>query len=277
MGLRTTRSTGTDNDSKCGMEESTPSILCRGVTKQYAHGVRRVDALRGVDLSIEGPGFHAIMGASGSGKSTLMHLVAGLDRPTSGEVSVAGVRVDAMSEAELTLYRRRRVGIVFQHFNLLASMTALENVMLPALLDGQPRRECEARARHLLEELGVHDRAEHRPDALSGGEQQRVAIARALYFAPPLVLADEPTGNLDSEAAARLFAVLTAVAKTHNTLLLMVTHEATAAAHCQRVIVLRDGVGAGSFETASDGSAAGRRLDAGALATRAAELARPPR
>jgi putative ABC transport system ATP-binding protein len=247
-------------------------VLCRGVTKRYELGARSVDALRGIDLAIEGAGFYAIMGASGSGKSTLMHLVAGLDRPTAGEVSVAGVRIDRMSEAELTMYRRRQVGIVFQHFNLLPSMTALENVMLPALLDGMSRAASESRARQLMDELGVEERAEHRPDALSGGEQQRVAIARALFFAPPVILADEPTGNLDSAAAARLFALLTQIARTHNTLLLMVTHEPAAAANCQRVIVLRDGVVAGAFDTTTPQEG---KLDAGALALRAQELARP--
>ena len=251
---------------------ATPTVLCRGVTKRYELGARSVDALRGIDLAIEGAGFYAIMGASGSGKSTLMHLVAGLDRPTAGEVSVAGVRVDRMSEAELTMYRRRQVGIVFQHFNLLPSMTALENVMLPALLDGMSRAASETRARQLMDELGVEERAEHRPDALSGGEQQRVAIARALFFAPPVILADEPTGNLDSAAAARLFALLTQLARTHNTLLLMVTHEPAAAANCQRVIVLRDGVVAGAFDTTTPQEG---KLDAGALALRAQELARP--
>ena len=251
---------------------ATPTVLCRGVTKRYELGARSVDALRGIDLAIEGAGFYAIMGASGSGKSTLMHLVAGLDRPTAGEVSVAGVRVDRMSEAELTMYRRRQVGIVFQHFNLLPSMTALENVMLPALLDGMSRAASETRARQLMDELGVEERAEHRPDALSGGEQQRVAIARALFFAPPVILADEPTGNLDSAAAARLFALLTQIARTHNTLLLMVTHEPAAAANCQRVIVLRDGVVAGAFDTTTPQEG---KLDAGALALRAQERARP--
>jgi ABC-type lipoprotein export system ATPase subunit len=151
-------------------------------------------------------------------------------------------------------------------------MTALENVMLPALLDGMSRAASETRARQLMDELGVEERAEHRPDALSGGEQQRVAIARALFFAPPVILADEPTGNLDSAAAARLFALLTQIARTHNTLLLMVTHEPAAAANCQRVIVLRDGVVAGAFDTTTPQEG---KLDAGALALRAQELARP--
>ena len=256
------------------MESAPPTIICRGVTKSYDLGARSVEALRGVDLEIDGAGFYAVMGASGSGKSTLMHLVAGLDRPTAGEVSVAGARVDRMTEAELTRYRRRQIGIVFQHFNLLPSMTALDNTMLPALLDGMPRAKAEARARALLGELGVAARADHRPDALSGGEQQRVAIARALFFAPPVILADEPTGNLDSAAAARLFSLLSDVAQAHRTLLLMVTHEPAAAVHCQRVIVLRDGTVAGAFDT--NHSTEGR-LDAGALALRAQELARPAR
>lgn len=256
------------------MPSAPPTIFCRGVTKSYDLGARSVEALRGVDLTIDGAGFYAIMGSSGSGKSTLMHLIAGLDRPTTGEIAVAGARIDQLPEADLTRYRRRQIGIVFQHFNLLPSMTALDNVMLPALLDGMPRAASESRARELLDELGVGARADHRPDALSGGEQQRVAIARALFFAPPVILADEPTGNLDSGAAARLFELLTRIAHDHNTLLLMVTHEPAAAAHCQRVIVLRDGTVAGAFDTA--GSQEGR-LDAGALALRAQELARPAR
>jgi len=251
------------------MDAAPPTILCRGVTKRYDLGARSVEALRGVDLSLDGAGFYAVMGSSGSGKSTLMHLVAGLDRPTSGEVTVAGERVDLMSEAQLTLFRRRKIGIVFQHFNLLPSMSALDNVMLPALLDGMPRAASESRARELLEELGVAQRADHRPDALSGGEQQRVAIARALFFAPPVILADEPTGNLDSAAATRLFALLSQIARAHRTLLLMVTHEPAAAANCERVVVLRDGTVAGAFST--------ENLDAGALALRAQELARPTR
>jgi len=261
------------------MQAQTPSILCRGVTKSYDLGARTVDALRGVDLAIEGAGFYAIMGASGSGKSTLMHLIAGLDRPTAGSIEVAGVRIDSLGEKDLTLYRRRRIGIVFQHFNLLPSMTALDNVMLPALLDRMDRRAAERRARELLDELGVGARADHRPDALSGGEQQRVAIARALFFSPGVILADEPTGNLDSAAGAKLFALLRSIAEGHNTLLLMVTHEPAAAANCQRVIVLRDGLVAGSFDTrTTDAATHGEgALDAGSLALRAQELARAAR
>ncbi len=255
------------------MQPAAHSILCRGVVKNYDLGAgssaRRVAALRGIDLEIRGSGFFAIMGASGSGKSTLMHLLAGLDRPSSGEVHVAGQRIDSMSERDLTNYRRRSIGIVFQSFNLLPSMSALDNVILPALLDSQPRAASERRARELLADLGVVDRADHRPEALSGGEQQRVAIARALFFEPPLLLADEPTGNLDSASAARLFALLAEIARVRNTLLIMVTHEPAAAAHCERVIVLRDGTVAGAFNT--------EHIDAGTLALRAQELAGSPR
>ena len=252
------------------LQRATPSISCRGVVKHYelrsARNTRSVEALRGVDLEINGAGMHCIMGASGSGKSSLLHLIAGLDRPTAGTITVAGARVDSMNERALTLYRRRAVGIIFQNFNLLPAMTALDNVMLPAQLDGRPRRECETRASELLEQLGVLERAHHRPDALSGGEQQRVAIARALYFKPAVILADEPTGNLDSAASQRLFALLASIARTHETLLIMITHEPAAAAHCERVTVLRDGLVAGSFTT--------ENLDAGTLALRAQELAR---
>ena len=222
------------------MQAAPPSILCRGVTKSYDLGARSVEALRGVDLTIEGAGFYAIMGASGSGKSTLMHLIAGLDRPTSGSVEVAGVRIDSLGEKELTLYRRRRIGIVFQHFNLLPSMTALDNVVLPAMLDGMPRRDAEKRARGLLDDLGVGARADHRPDALSGGEQQRVAIARALFFSPSVVLADEPTGNLDIHTGG---GILDLLAERHaaGLTMVMVTHDAAVAARAQRQVRIVDG------------------------------------
>jgi predicted ABC-type transport system involved in lysophospholipase L1 biosynthesis ATPase subunit len=158
-------------------------------------------------------------------------------------------------------------------------MTALDNVVLPAMLDGMSRHDAEKRARELLDDLGVGARADHRPDALSGGEQQRVAIARALFFSPSVVLADEPTGNLDSASGARLFALLREIAKERSTLLLMVTHEAAAAANCERVIVLRDGVVAGEFDTRTNGSKTNEEgaLDAGTLALRAQELARAAR
>ena len=218
-----------------------------GVRKAYRQGDRRVEALRGIDLEIQGPGFHAIMGPSGSGKSTLLHLLAGLDAADEGTIEVGGVSLGGLDDAALTLHRRRRSGVIFQGFNLLPTLTALENVTLPATLDGRTHAEAAPQAETLLRELGLADRMTHRPDALSGGEQQRVAIARALLQEPPVLLADEPTGNLDSQASDRLWRLLAEVARTRSMLVVMVTHEPLAAAHCERVHVLRDGRVAGSF------------------------------
>ncbi|MSR40812.1 MAG: ABC transporter ATP-binding protein [Phycisphaerales bacterium] len=247
-----------------------PRLRVRGVQKRFTIGSSSarhdVHALRGVDLEIDGPGFFAVMGASGSGKSTLLHLLAGLDRVDAGEIEVQEQRVDAMSESQLTQYRRRSIGIVFQQFNLLSAMSALENVLLPSELDNAPRDAMRARATALLEQFGLAERMQHRPDALSGGEQQRVAIARALLFSPPVLFADEPTGSLDSEHGQRLAQLLRTLAEEQRTLILMVTHEASIAMHCERVFVLRDGVLAGSFAT--------KGLDAGELALRAQELSR---
>lgn len=245
------------------------TIRLSGVEKSYRIGSRRVLALRGVNLEIDAPGFYAIMGPSGSGKSTLLHLLAGLDRPDSGSVEVAGHRVDRMSERDLTLYRRRSIGVVFQQHNLIPTLTALENVMLPGQLDRRDRGELEARARTLLELLGLSERVQHRPDALSGGEQQRVGIARALLFAPGVLLADEPTGNLDSANSDQMWRLLHELAEQQRMTVVMVTHEPVAATHCRRVFVIRDGVVAGHFE--SEG------LDAVELAHRALECRGTPR
>jgi putative ABC transport system ATP-binding protein len=217
------------------------AIRLRDVHKTYQLGDRRVAALRGVDLDVEGPGFHAIMGPSGSGKSTLLHLLAALDRPDRGSIEVSGERIDQLNETQLTVFRRRRLGIIFQQFNLVSTLTALDNVTLPGMLDGMTRDEREARGAALLKSLGLNDRMQHRPDALSGGEQQRVAIARALFFEPRVLVADEPTGNLDSRTSAQLFELLRDLAAQRRITMLMVTHEPTAAAHCQRVHLLRDG------------------------------------
>jgi len=247
-----------------------PEIRVRGLVKRYRIGGRHVEALRGLDLDVDGSGFVAVMGASGSGKSTLLHLLAGLDRPDAGTIALqtgaGAINVEALTERELTLYRRRSVGVVFQQFNLLQTLTALENIVLPGVLDGRPRDELLARGQALLGELGLVDRSDHRPDALSGGEQQRVAIARALLFEPPVLLADEPTGNLDSNTSERLWDMLERVAAARSILVLMVTHEPVAAAHCRTVHVLRDGQLAGTFDV--DGCTASE------LALRAAELAR---
>jgi len=242
-----------------------PFIRAPGVRKTYRSGERGVAALRGADLEIAEPGFYGIMGASGSGKSTLLYLLAGLDRPDGGEIEVAGARIDRMTEDELTLHRRRRVGVVFQQYNLLPTLTALENVMLPGVLDGRPRAELESRARALLGEIGLADRTHHRPEALSGGEQQRVAIARALLFEPPVLFADEPTGALDSANSERMWRMLDELARERRMVVLMVTHEPAAAAHCRHVFVIRDGVVAGGFET--------KGMNASDLVVRASGLA----
>ncbi len=254
-------------------------ISVRGVRKTYAvagsaaarksggqTGSRDVEALRGVDLEIREPGFYAVMGRSGSGKSTLLHLLAGLDRPDVGELLVGGSAVHAMKEDQLVRYRRCEIGVIFQQFNLLPTLDALANTILPGVLDGRPTKELEIRGRELLSELGLRDRIHHRPEALSGGEQQRVAIARALFFAPPVILADEPTGNLDSTSSAALWRLLEETAAQRKMVVLMVTHEAIAASHCRRTFILKDGRVAGDFES--------HGLDPSQLAHRSSELAR---
>ena len=223
-------------------------IRCAGVHKSYKTGGNTVPALRGVDLSIEKPGFYAVMGASGSGKSTLLHLMAALDKPDQGEMTIAGERIDRMSEKELTLFRRQRVGIVFQQFNLIPTMTARQNIELPGMLARRPLAELRARSSELLESLGIARRADHRPEAMSGGEQQRAAIARALLFSPPVLLADEPTGNLDSQSSAALWALLAQISEQREMTVVMVTHEPAAAAHCRNISVLHDGRVTGHLE-----------------------------
>ena len=225
-----------------------PILRLTDVHKAYRLGHKSVDALRGLSLEIERPGFYAIMGPSGSGKSTLLHLLAALDRPDTGTIEVAGARLDELSERELTRFRRRRIGIVFQQFNLIATLTALDNVALPALLDGMPTAERKRRSRELLERFGLGDRLGHRPDALSGGEQQRVAIARSLMFEPEILFADEPTGNLDSRTSEEIWQLMTHLGRDQGITVLMVTHEPAGAVHADRVFILRDGRIDGSFD-----------------------------
>jgi putative ABC transport system ATP-binding protein len=241
-------------------------IQLEDVRKTYRQGSQDVEALRGVNLTIGGTGFFAVMGPSGSGKSTLLHLVGGLDRADAGRVVVGGEDLSHLSERELTKFRRKRVGIVFQKFNLIPTLTAAQNVALPGLIDRAEQDWIDERVRTLLSELGVEGRADHRPDALSGGEQQRVAIARALLFHPPLLLADEPTGSLDSASSERLWNLLDELAKKQNITVLMVTHEPAAAAHCRRVFVLGDGRFKGDFEV--------NGLDTAGVATRYQQLSR---
>ncbi len=243
-----------------------PVIACAGVRKTYRLGDREVVALRGVNLSIDRPGFYGIMGASGSGKSTLLHLLAALDRPDAGEITVSGERVDRLDERSATAFRRTKIGIVFQQFNLIPTLSARENVELPGTLAGSDPAWLADRSGELLARLGLGGRAGHRPDALSGGEQQRVAIARSLLFSPPVLFADEPTGNLDSQSSANLWRLLGELVAERGLTVVMVTHEPAAAANCRATYVLRDGVVAGEIETEG--------LDAGGVAARYQECVR---
>jgi putative ABC transport system ATP-binding protein len=234
-------------------EHMTPAVQVTNLHKSYrpppqsGRADRAVQALRGVNLAVQEGEFVAIMGASGSGKSTLLHLCAALDRFDSGSIEIAGQRLEALSESKLTLFRRRRIGIVFQQFNLIPTLSARENIALPLQLDGADTKAHAGRIDHLLQILKIDHRADHRPDALSGGEQQRVAIARALVMEPPVLFADEPTGNLDSHSADQFWSLLDNAARTLQLTIVMVTHEPAAAQHAHRVIVLKDGIVSGEF------------------------------
>jgi len=219
----------------------TPVIELRDVRKTYRTGSLAVEALRGVTLTIDTGEYVAVMGPSGSGKSTLMHIIGCLDVATSGLYRLAGEDVGRMDEDELAHVRNRRIGFVFQQFNLLASMTAQRNVELPLLYAGVDRAERRARATAALERVGMGDRLEHRPGELSGGQQQKVAIARALVTDPDLVLADEPTGNLDSVSSAEVLAVFDELHRSGRTVVL-ITHEADVAARAERHVRMHDGV-----------------------------------
>ena len=216
-------------------------VVIQKLTRRYRIGETSIEALRGVDLTVARGEFAAVAGVSGSGKSTLFHLIGGLDRPTGGQVWVDGINLATARDGERTRHRRERVGFVFQSFNLLPRLTALENVALPLMFDGVPKAEREARARAILEEVGLGHRLEHYPSQLSGGEQQRVAIARALVHNPEIILADEPTGNLDSKNGAEILALLRRLNQERGVTILVVTHDPTVAAAADRVIYLRDG------------------------------------
>jgi len=216
-------------------------IRCIDVRKAYRQGENEIVALAGVSIDIPRGAFAAIMGPSGSGKSTLLHLMGGLDRPSSGELLVDGRLVGQMADDEVTLFRRTNIGFVFQFFNLLPTLTALENVTLPLVLDGRSKDEADQRAALLLGKVGLEKRRHHLPEALSGGEIQRVAIARALAFNPPILLADEPTGNLDSKTGQDVLSLLRQINQEHGSTVVMATHSPEAAYGADRIIFLRDG------------------------------------
>jgi putative ABC transport system ATP-binding protein len=210
------------------------------VTRRYGDGEAAVDALRGVSLTVQPGELVAVMGPSGSGKSTLMHLLAALDKPTSGTVTIAGQDVGSLSDSDVTKLRRQHIGFVFQFFNLLPMLDAEENIRLPLTIAGEkPDPEF---FENLLKRVGLTDRRSHRPAELSGGQQQRVAIARALVSQPTVVFADEPTGNLDSKTGAEILELLRASAEELNQTMVMVTHDANAATIADRVLFLADGV-----------------------------------
>lgn len=215
-------------------------IRIENVSRDYGDG-KIVHALNHVSVHIERGERVAVMGPSGSGKSTLLNLICGLDEPTSGTISIDGVEIAALDDDARTRLRREKIGMIFQTFNLLATLTATENVALPLRLNGTAKAAAEQRAIAMLSRVGLGSRAAHKPDQLSGGERQRIAIARALIFEPPLLLADEPTGNLDSHTGEEILSLLDDLHREFNTTILMVTHNEEAAAHCTRIIRLRDG------------------------------------
>jgi ABC-type lipoprotein export system ATPase subunit len=217
-----------------------PVVRTRDLAKEYGRGAGLVRALDGVELEVASGETLAVMGPSGCGKSTLLHLLGGLERPSGGEVWLAGRRIDKLSERALARLRRQAIGFVFQAFHLMEELTAVENVELPALLAGRSPRAARRRAAELLEQVGLTERAKHLPSALSGGERQRVAIARALSNEPLVVLADEPTGNLDSAATVEVLRLLDSLRSAGQTLLI-VTHDDRIAATADRLISMRDG------------------------------------
>ncbi len=220
----------------------TDMITVRDLRKSIRNGTRMVDILKGIDFTIPRGQFAAIMGSSGSGKSTLLGLLAGLDTPSSGDVSLNGVAISYLAEDKLAQVRGKTIGFVFQSYQLIPTLTALENVLLPYELNAEDQSEGMARARSLLTSVGLGDRMDHYPVQLSGGEQQRVALARAFVLRPPIVLADEPTGNLDTANGAHILELLLNLNKTEGTTMVLVTHDPVLATYADRRIVLRDGL-----------------------------------
>lgn len=233
------------------MSGGAPAIRVRGLTKEYRVGDERVRALRGVDLDIEPGEFVAIMGASGSGKSTLMNILGCLDKPTKGEYVLAGAPTHRMNTGQLARVRNERIGFIFQSFELLPRATALDNVKLPMLYSRRFLFSAGRRARRALERVGLGDRMAHRPNQLSGGQRQRVAVARALVNEPSILLADEPTGNLDSKTTAEIIGLFKDLHRQGQTIV-VVTHEEDVAGHAERIVRLRDGRILSDCPTAAD-------------------------
>jgi putative ABC transport system ATP-binding protein len=220
-------------------DQSSAAVEAHDLTRRYGEGTTAVEALRGVDITVRPGELVAVMGPSGSGKSTLMHILAGLDKPTSGTVQVAGTEITTLDDAKLTLLRRQHIGFVFQFFNLLPMLDAEENVLLPLSIAGEkPNR---AWLDELLTRMGLDKRRDHRPSELSGGEQQRVAIARSLVTRPTILFADEPTGNLDSKTSGEILDLIRDSVDSYGQTTVMVTHEARAAAIADRILFLADG------------------------------------
>jgi putative ABC transport system ATP-binding protein len=228
-------------------------LEAQGLSKRYRMGTTTVIALTDVTLAVEPGEFLAVMGPSGSGKSTLLHLLGGLDRPSSGEVILDGQRLAGLSDRRATLLRRWRVGFVFQFFNLLPTLTAEENLALPLLIDHRILRQYQARIDELLTLVGLAERRVHKPDQLSGGEQQRVAIARAMVMEPAIVLADEPTGNLDTRTGDEVLRLLRRACDERGQTIVMVTHDPRAASHADRILFLKDGQVVGETRLAASG------------------------
>jgi putative ABC transport system ATP-binding protein len=218
-----------------------PFIYCKGLTKSYYKGTTTVTPLENLDLDVEDGTFLALMGPSGSGKTTLLNLVAGIDSPTAGELNIGGADVAHLSRAALTNWRARNVGYIFQLYHLVPILSAFENVELPLLLSRQSRPERRDRVMQTLELVGLSDRAEHRPTELSGGQEQRVAIARAIVADPRLLVADEPTGDLDRESATQILDLLRMLVRDHGKTIVMVTHDPKAAAAADRILYLEKG------------------------------------
>lgn len=212
------------------------------VKKVYRMGNERILALNGIDLQVQAGQFICLLGTSGSGKSTLLNVMAGLEKPSRGVIKVKGYHLEKMSETQLARFRKKYVGFVFQSYNLLPTLTALENVSLPLIFDGAPRKQREKKAQKMLQSVGLGDRLHHKPHEMSGGQQQRVSIARAFINHPEIIFADEPTGNLDSRTTSEVMGLITGMARENGQTLLIVSHDVEVSAYGDKVVHLKDGI-----------------------------------